>query len=247
MRTSSARCTDASQDDADGAGPSKRKIRCRKGPEISSPVTDRQERDAISYEIPYRRIPYEVSYRRITYPRLEFKTGNLLLVLPHGCDPNVLLSRHKNWILKRAEFIEQCLSDSLNREIVGRSDAEFERLVRKLAEGISRKLEVRPNGIYLRKMTSKWASCSAKSNLTINTLLKHVPDHLVEYVVCHEVVHLKERRHNDRFWQFVSRSFRNYRELERDLFVYWFCLARKFPDEVRPGALMSQQPAVAPL
>jgi len=143
--------------------------------------------------------------------------------------------------LKRAQFIEQCLSDSLDREIVERSDVEFERLVRKLAEGVSGKLGVRPNQVYLRKMTSKWASCSTRRNLTINKLLKHVPNHLVEYVVCHELLHLKERRHNDRFWQFVSRSFRNYHELERDLFVYWFCLARRFPDEVRPGASISQQ------
>jgi len=199
----------------------------------------------MSYEVPYRRIPCEVSYRRIKHPRLEFKTGGLLLVLPHGCDPAPFLNRHKKWILKRAQFIEQCLSDSLNREIVERSDAEFEGLVRKLVERASRRLGVRSNEIYLRKMTSKWASCSSKKNLTINKLLKHVPDHLVEYVVCHELVHLKERRHNDRFWQLVSKRFRNYHELERDLFVYWFCLARKFPDEVRPAAFTSQQRTAA--
>jgi predicted metal-dependent hydrolase len=96
---------------------------------------------------------------------------------------------------------------------------------------------VEVNRIYLRKMMTKWASCSSRRNITINRLLKYVPDHLVEYVVCHELAHLVEKRHNERFWCVISKNFRNYRELERDLFVYWFSLARKFPNDVRTATL----------
>ena len=81
--------------------------------------------------------------------------------------------------------------------------------------------------IYFRKMKTKWASCSAKRNLTINTLMKYLPDYLIKYVIFHEIAHLKEKRHNDEFWKIVSKKFVNYQKLERDLFVYWFQVAKR--------------------
>jgi predicted metal-dependent hydrolase len=44
-------------------------------------------------------------------------------------------------------------------------------------------------------------------------------------VIFHEVVHLKEKRHNDKFWKRISKKFDDYQEFEKDLFVYWFKLA----------------------
>lgn len=38
---------------------------------------------------------------------------------------------------------------------------------------------------------------------------------------------LKERRHNDKFWKRISKKFDDYQELEKDLFVYWFQLAKR--------------------
>jgi len=83
----------------------------------------------------------------------------------------------------------------------------------------------RLNHIYFRMMKTKWASLSSRRNLTVNRLMKDLPEHLLNYVIFHEIVHLEEKRHNDKFWEKVSRRFINYEELERDLFVYWFNLA----------------------
>jgi predicted metal-dependent hydrolase len=172
-----------------------------------------------------KNIVYRVSYRDVKYPRLEFKTGELLLVLPFGREHNLLMKKHRTWILKKIEFIEDCLKSSANKEISDRTDNELKDLVYSFATKYSKKLGIKLNHIYFRKMKSKWASCSSKGNLTINILMRHLPEHLVEYVVFHETAHVIEKRHNQEFWGLVSKVFNNYQELEKDLFAYWFRVA----------------------
>lgn len=169
-------------------------------------------------------LEYKVSYREVKHPRLEFKTGELLLILPFGHDPEALLEKHRNWIIKKSEFISECLTDSSGKEIVERTDDEFKNLVYSTAERISTELGLKVNNIYFRKMRTKWASCSSKRNLTINSLMKHLPQELIGYIIFHEITHLVEKRHNENFWNIISNRFDNYKEFEKDLFGYWFLI-----------------------
>src|SRR5579884_455075 len=167
-------------------------------------------------------IPYSISYRNVKHPRLEFKTGELLFVLPFGHKPRILLEKHRGWILKKIEFIKECLKDSLDKELEKRTDREFKDLIYSLIENNSKKLDVELNNVFFRKMRTKWASCSSRGNLTVNILMRCLPEDLVEYVVFHEIAHMIEKRHNDKFWRIVSKEFKNYEELEKGLFIYWF-------------------------
>ncbi len=167
-------------------------------------------------------IPYRISYRNVKHPRLEFKTGELLFVLPFGHKPRILLEKHRGWILKKIEFIKECLKDSLDKELEKRTDREFKDLIYSLIENNSKKLDVELNNVFFRKMRTKWASCSSRGNLTVNILMRCLPEDLVEYVVFHEIAHMIEKRHNDKFWRIVSKEFKNYEELEKGLFIYWF-------------------------
>ncbi len=170
-------------------------------------------------------IQYDVSFRDIKYPRLEFKTGTLLLVLPRNADEKEIIKKHEKWIYHRSLEIKTALETSREKTLVlDRTDDEFKRLVESFAKEVSRELGVNINHIYFKKMRSKWGSCSSKKNLTINTLLKYLPEDLVRYVVYHETVHLIERRHNKRFWELVSSRFENPKEREKDLLGHWFLI-----------------------
>lgn len=172
-------------------------------------------------------IEYEVFYRNIKYPRLEFKTGTLQLIIPYGRDPKDIIDKHKNWIIKKQKFIEECLKESRDKTILNRTNDEFKNLVFTFAKSIPSKLGVEINKVFFRRMRTKWASCSSKRNLTINTLMKYLPKRLIEYIMYHEFTHLIEKRHNDRFWKLISKRFKNYKYLERSLFIYWFFLNKK--------------------
>lgn len=176
----------------------------------------------MTHSVSQDNIPYKVSYRNVKYPRLEFKTGELLFILPYGYNPNGLIKKYKSWILEKTAFIKECLRNSSGKETSNRTEEEFKELIFELVEDHSRKLDVEPNNIYFRTMKTKWASLSPRRNLTVNTMMIHLPQHLIEYVVFHEIAHIIEKRHNNKFWEIISSEFNNYRELERELFVYWF-------------------------
>jgi len=59
-------------------------------------------------------------------------------------------------------------------------------------------------------MKTKWASHSSNNNLTINTLLKYLPNDIIEYIVYHEIAHAIERKHNEKFWNLIAKKFQDY-------------------------------------
>ena len=146
------------------------------------------------------------------------------MVLPFGYKPDPILNKHNKWILKKMAFVEDCLKHASDKRMVERTEKEFRDLIFSLARETIKELGGRLNHIYFRMMKTKWASLSSRRNLTINRLMKYLPEHLLSYVIFHEVVHLKERKHNDKFWKRISKKFDDYQELEKDLFVYWFKL-----------------------
>ena len=119
-------------------------------------------------------INYEIVHRNIKYPRLEFKTGELLLVLPKNYkDYSEIIEKHKEWIYNRnSEITAAVIKAQTKRLVLKRTDEEFKRLIYSIIENISDDLKIRINKIYFRKMISKWGSCSSNKNLTINTLLR---------------------------------------------------------------------------
>ena len=165
---------------------------------------------------------YRVSYRDIQYPRAELKKGELHFVLPFGYNPDNFYEKYKSWICKKINFIDECLDNAKDKELVERSEEEFKRLVYDTVEKVSMDLEIKIGNIYFRKMRTKWASLSSAKNVTVNRFMKYLPQYLIEYIIFHEIVHIIEKRHNNRFWEIVEERYKDYQGLERKLFIYWF-------------------------
>ncbi|MDP3517740.1 MAG: SprT family zinc-dependent metalloprotease [Pseudohongiella sp.] len=80
------------------------------------------------------------------------------------------------------------------------------------------KLDVHVNGYYLRRMKTKWGSCNAGAgNIRLNTELVKKPKDLVEYVLVHEMVHLIEPRHSERFVALLNEHYPSWREARAEL------------------------------
>jgi predicted metal-dependent hydrolase len=147
-----------------------------------------------------------------------------LLILPHGYNPQDIVNKHKGWILKKSGFIEQCLKDSSNKTLIPRTDEEFRRLVHHYIREGSEVLKVRVQDICFRRMKTKWASISNRKNITINSRMKQLPESLIRYVMFHELVHVIERRHNEKFWKIISEEFGKHELFDSELSIYWFKL-----------------------
>lgn len=73
------------------------------------------------------------------------------------------------------------------------------------------------NDIKLKRMKSRWGSCSRKGNLNFNTKLALLPMHLIDYVIVHELCHLREFNHSRSFWALVAQTMPDAKLLRRQL------------------------------
>ena len=80
------------------------------------------------------------------------------------------------------------------------------------------KLGVDASGYFLQRMKTKWGSCNpAKRHIRLNTELVKKPKDLLEYVVVHEMAHLLEPSHNERFVTILDRHWPHWRESRAEL------------------------------
>ena len=69
----------------------------------------------------------------------------------------------------------------------------------------------------LRRMKATWGTCSAKGVITLNPLLLRAPPHCIEYVIAHEVCHLRQLNHGPRFYALQDQLFPAWREAKQHL------------------------------
>lgn len=67
-----------------------------------------------------------------------------------------------------------------------------------------------PSKIYIKKMKSRFGSCSSKANISINLILAKYDKEIIDYVVLHELCHLKEMNHSKKFWNLVEKYMPDY-------------------------------------
>jgi len=80
------------------------------------------------------------------------------------------------------------------------------------------KLEVRVANYFLQRMKTKWGSCNHKAgHIRLNTELVKKPKDLLEYVIVHEMVHLLEPTHSDRFLAILGEHYPTWREARAEL------------------------------
>lgn len=90
----------------------------------------------------------------------------------------------------------------------------------KLVEEWAARIHVSPKRVQLRTMYRKWGSCSRRGVLTFDKAVCHLPLALVEYMVCHELVHLIEFNHGEGFQQLMTAHMPDWQERKRQLTGY---------------------------
>lgn len=87
-----------------------------------------------------------------------------------------------------------------------------------LIEKWEKKLKVNVSGYFLQRMKTKWGSCNHQAgNIRLNTELVKKPKDLLEYVIVHEMAHLIEPTHSDRFLAILQKNYPSWREARAEL------------------------------
>ena len=139
----------------------------------------------------------------------------LLNIIEENSPPKVSI-RNKSYIdlyvrpgsdkSKKEEVIKQWYRDRLKEEIPV--------MIKKWEN----KLGVTVSAWGVKQMKTKWGSCNIKDRrIWLNLELAKKPKHCLEYVVLHEMMHFKERHHNDRFKELLSKYMPSWKKRREDL------------------------------
>ena len=124
------------------------------------------------------------------------------------------------WIEKTIEKVkvrneqEKSMPKFTTEEIHNLADKALE-IIPKRVDYYAKIIDVSYGRITIRNQVSRWGSCSAKGNLNFNCLLMLCPIEVLDYVVVHELCHIKEMNHSKRFWSLVERFCPQYKQHKR--------------------------------
>ena len=90
-------------------------------------------------------------------------------------------------------------------------------LVVELIERVNKIYGFEYGTIAIRNQKTRWGSCSSQGNLNFNYRIVDLPPKLAEYIVVHELCHLKEMNHGPSFWKLVEQGMPDYRQVRSDL------------------------------
>lgn len=116
--------------------------------------------------------------------RVVLKGGYIWLYAPDKNDTESLRAQLDKWYRERAVV-------------------KFEERLQLAMEKLG-KYGVKEPVVQVRKMTSRWGSCSEKGRITLNTLLVKAPTQCIDYVITHELCHLLHFGHSRKFYELMS-------------------------------------------
>ena len=133
---------------------------------------------------------YDLFAQKISY---NFDSKILLINIPSAFTHS-LNQLYNNWLYIRA-------SDYITRRCT--ELAERHNLI--------------PDKIFIRRQKTRWGSCSAKRTLSFNFKLMMLSAEIIDYVIVHELCHLKELNHSSNFWFLVEEILPGYKLLRKEL------------------------------
>ena len=115
-----------------------------------------------------------------------------------------LVNDKKQWIFKKQ------LEFKKRKKKTMRKKNYSVKYLKKRVEFFSKKLDLSPKKVNIKKLKSRWGSATKDNYLNFNSKLLRAPRDVIDYVVLHELCHLKIKEHNYRFWKLVAKNMPHY-------------------------------------
>lgn len=188
-------------------------------------ATDDQVRAAVTRKAFWitQKLEKQRTYHPLPTPR-QYVSGESLVYLGRQYRLRVETGAGKPAkLLGRHLFVQ--VSDTTNRQAVQRAvDAWYLERARQTigryldkCQSITCRHGVPEPRLMIRNMQRRWGSCSPAGRITINLKLVRVPVHCIEYVIMHELCHLKHHNHSKAFYSLLTRCQPDWRQRKAEL------------------------------
>ena len=154
--------------------------------------------------------------------KIEWVDGEHLLYLGQDIQLNIMPSQTNKTLAFEANVLSIATPTPNNHALISRKVIQWYKnqanldFARRL-EILAAKLGVATPPLTLSNAQSRWGSCNSRGEVRLNWRLLQAPPHIINYVICHELAHLKQMNHSAKFWTVVEQLFPNYKAAEKEL------------------------------
>ena len=163
-------------------------------------------------------ITYELIKSNIKNLYIYIKEGKVIVKVPITLkDKNIyeFINKKAKWIYDNVKKEREKIK--LDEKIEQIDIDRLQLIVENSIEKYSKLLKVKPNKVKIKNIKYAWGSCSNKKNISISVKLANKNEKVIEYVVLHEMCHLKYMNHSKKFWNLVETYMPEYKEYKKIL------------------------------
>lgn len=164
---------------------------------------------------------YEVIYSKRRTISVEItRDAKILVRSPKNLSKakiEMFVNKHSNWIenhLEKRKNHPLPPSDLTDEQIKELKRLSYEKIPPKV-EYFSSIMGVNPEHVSINSAKTRFGSCSGKNRLNFSCRLMLYPESAIDYVVVHELAHIKHHNHSKNFWAFVEKFMPDYKERKK--------------------------------
>ncbi len=167
----------------------------------------------------------KVAYRRSI--KMQYHIDGIHITAPRSITKQAIvefITSHEAWLHKQKQAHANKTVLPTPTDLTS-AKLEAKELVLKIIAAHQNTYPFHYKKITIKNIRTKWGSCSNSGNLNFNYRIIYLPKALTEYIVIHEICHLKQLNHSAKFWQLVTKTIPHYRECRKQLKQYYFQLS----------------------
>jgi hypothetical protein len=152
-----------------------------------------------------------------------YNDGRLVVTRPYRLSSvfvDHFIRAKADWILAQvgnSQKFPRPLTTAGRREDYLQKKEAARRLVYSRLEYFNQFYNYNYRAVSIRNQATRWGSCSKKGNLNFNYRLVDLVPRVADYIIVHELCHLKEFNHSARFWNLVAATLPDYKDLRKQI------------------------------
>ncbi len=177
-----------------------------------------------SIQLSNTKIDYQLRIsKRAKRAQLKISHLGLTVTIPRLMSQSVIerfIIQKSGWIQDKLDYFKSyhpvfLIKNTKANYLLNKENAR--KLAEQKVEQFNKIYRYHINTIRIKNQKSRWGSCSEKGNLNFNYKIALLPERIADYIIVHELCHLGEFNHSQKFWNLVAKTIPHYLDIKKEL------------------------------